>query len=100
MQTHVLRIGDIAIATNPFELYIDYGVQMKARSPAEQTFVIQLAGDSGRYLPTPKAIDGGSYSALPVSNRVGPEGGQVLVEETVKAIRALWPAAVPETTGK
>ena len=66
---------------------------MKSRSPAEQTFLIQLAAGSGKYLPTPKAIEGGSYSALPVSNRVGPEGGQVLVDETVQAIGALWPAA-------
>nr|MDQ3624737.1 hypothetical protein [Verrucomicrobiota bacterium] len=92
IELHVLRIGDVAIATNPFELYLDYGVQMKARSPAEQTFLIQLAAGSAQYLPTPKAIEGGSYSALPVSNRVGPEGGQVLVDETVQAIRRLWPA--------
>jgi hypothetical protein len=92
MELHVLRIGDVAIATNPFELYLDYGVQMKARSPAEQTFLIQLATDAGGYLPTSKAIEGGSYSALPVSNKVGPEGGQLLVDETVRAIRNLWPA--------
>jgi hypothetical protein len=93
IELHTLRLGDIAIATNPFELYLDYGVQMKSRSPAEQTFLIQLAAGSGKYLPTPKGIEGGSYSALPVSNRCGPEGGQVLVEETVRAIRAFWPAA-------
>lgn len=100
IELHVLRIGDIAIATNPFELYLDYGVQMKSRSPAEQTFLIQLACDSGGYLPTPKAIEGGSYSALPVSNKVGPEGGQELVSETVRAIHGLWPASEPEKPGK
>lgn len=102
IEAHVLRIGDVAIATNPFELYLDYGVQMKSRSPAEQTFVIQLAAGSGKYLPTVKAIEGGSYSALPVSNRVGPEGGQVLVDETVRAIAALWersPAAASKAGG-
>ena len=91
VELHVLRLGDVAIATNPFELYLDYGVQMKARSPAEQTFLIQLAAGSSKYLPTPKAIEGGSYSALPMSNRVGPEGGQMLVEETLRAIHARWP---------
>ncbi len=96
----MLRIGDVAIATNPFELYLDYGVQMKARSPAEQTFLIQLAAGSGKYLPTPKAIDGGSYSALPVSNLVGPEGGQALVDETVQAIRSFWPAVVEPAAKK
>lgn len=44
MELHVIRLGDIAIATNPFELFTDYGIQMKTRSPALQTFVIQLAG--------------------------------------------------------
>lgn len=91
MELHVLRIGDIAIATNPFELFLDYGIQMKTRSPALQTFLIQLSCGSGGYLPTPKAIEGGSYSGLPHTNKVGPEGGQMLVDHTVKAIQALWP---------
>lgn len=90
MELHVLRIGDIAIATNPFELFLDYGLQIKGRSPALQTFLIQLTCGSGRYLPTPKAITGGSYSGLPHTNKVGPEGGQVLVERTVQAIQAQW----------
>jgi hypothetical protein len=35
---------------------------------------------------------------LPVSNAVGPEGGQMLVDETVNAIRAHWPQ--PAATSK
>jgi hypothetical protein len=89
MELHVLRLGDVAIATNEFELYTDYGVQMKARSPAVQTFLIQLTG-SGGYLPTPRAVAGGSYSAIIQSSRVGPEGGQVLVDRTVDNLNALW----------
>jgi hypothetical protein len=90
MELHVLRLGDVAIATNDFELFTDYGVQIKARSPAVQTFIIQLAGSAG-YLPTERAVRGGGYSAVIQSSRVGPEGGQVLVDRTVEAIRALWP---------
>lgn len=89
-EAHVLRIGDCAIATNQFELYLDYGVQMKARSPALQTFVIQLAG-SGTYLPTARAVPGGAYGSIPQSTQVGPEGGRMLVEETLKSIDELWP---------
>jgi len=92
MELHVLRLGDVAIATNPFELFVDYGVQIKARSKAVQTFIIQLACNSGMYLPTARAVRGGSYSAEVVSNYVGPKGGKVLVNHTVKAIAALWPA--------
>jgi hypothetical protein len=92
-EVHVLRIGDVAIATNPFELFHDYGVQMKARSKALQTFVIELTGPGGTYLPTERAVAGGGYSAIIQSNRVGPEGGQMLVERTVEVIHALWPDA-------
>jgi hypothetical protein len=90
MELHVLRIGDIAIATNPFELFTDYGIQMKGRSPALQTFVIQLSG-SGTYLPSARAVYAGGYSAIAESNEVGPEGGQILVDRTLDQINALWP---------
>lgn len=90
-QFHVIRLGDVAICTNPFELYTDYGIQIKARSKAVQTFVIQLTGErSGSYLPTAKAVKGGGYSAIPPSCPVGPEGGQALVDQTVEAINSLW----------
>ncbi len=89
IRMHAVRLGDIAIVTNPFELYLDFGIQMKARSPAEQTFVVQLAG-GGTYLPTAKAVAGGHYGAEAASNMVGPEGGQLLVDRTVEAMEALW----------
>ena len=90
MELHAIRLGDIAIATNDFELFTDFGIQVKARSPALQTFIIQLAGP-GSYVPSERAARGGGYSAIVESNKVGPEGGQVLTERTVEAIKALWP---------
>ncbi|MCS7180984.1 MAG: hypothetical protein NZ891_06515 [bacterium] len=86
---HVLKIGDIVFATNPFECYLDYGMRIKARSKAIQTFVVQLVG-SGTYLPTEKAVKGGSYGAIAPSCVVGPEGGRELVEETLKCIEELF----------
>jgi len=89
MELHVVRIGDVAICTNPFELFTDYGIRLKARSKAVQTFVVQLVGP-GTYLPTDKAIRGGHYSAIVHSSLVGPEGGNVLVDRTVDIIDSLW----------
>jgi len=89
MELHALRLGDVAIGTNPFELYTDFGVQMKARSPGIQTFIIQLAGP-GSYLPTERAMNHGGYGAVIQSSKIGPDGGQLLVEETVKTWKALW----------
>ena len=92
VEMHALRLGDVAVATNPFELYTDYGVQIQGRSPAGQTMLIQLASpvDKGFYLPTPRALAGKGYSAIPQSCLVGPEGGQMLVERTLAAIGELF----------
>lgn len=88
-EIHVLRLGDIAFASNPFEYYLDYGVQIKVKSPAIQTFLVQLAG-RGTYVPSQRAASVGAYGAVPASNPVGPEGGQILADKTVGLIRSLW----------
>ncbi len=89
MELHVLRIGAAAVCTNRFELFTDYGICIKARSQAVETFVVQLVGP-GTYLPTKKAVRGGHYSAIVESSLVGPEGGQILVDRTVETINSMW----------
>ena len=88
VEVHVLRLGDVAVATNPFELYLDYGVRMKARSAAVLTLTVQLACMHCGYLPTERAVRGGGYSAEHFV--VGPEGGQKLVNETVRVVNELF----------
>ena len=89
-ESHILRLGTVAFATNPFELFLDFGNQIKARSYAEQTFLVQLAGGSEGYLPTEKAEKGGHYSAFIASGLVGHVGGEQLVRETLKNINRLF----------
>jgi hypothetical protein len=80
----------VAICTNQFELFTDYGIRIQSRSNALQTFVIQLAAGSGSYLPTEKAVKGGGYSAVIQSDVVSPEGGQILVDRTVSLINDMF----------
>jgi hypothetical protein len=91
-ELHALRIGSAGLVTNPFELYLDYSLRIKARSPAAQTFVVQLAAGWGWYLPTERAVSGGSYGAMPAVSQVGPEGGQEWVEASLVELQALFPA--------
>jgi len=90
IEAHFVRLGEVAFATNPFEYYLDFGIQIKVRSPATQTFLVQLAGE-GSYLPSPRSVVGGGYGSVAASNAVGPEGGQVLAEQTVQKLRKLFP---------
>ena len=89
VEIHVVRLGDLVICSNPFEMYCEYGIRIKARSRATQTFILQMSG-FGSYLPTARAQMAGSYSAIPQSNVIGPEGGQMLVDKTVEIIDQLW----------
>lgn len=88
MEFHVIRLGEVAFASNPFELFVDYGFRITGRSKAKQTFIVQLSCDYCDYLPTERALQGGGYSAM--ANLIGPIGGQVLVNETVDLINAMW----------
>lgn len=90
IELHFIRLGDIAFATDPYELFLDYGNRMRARSKAAQTFLIQLACGSKGYLPTARAEAGSHYSAYVSSGTVGHEGGELLVEKTVTEINSMF----------
>jgi hypothetical protein len=65
-----IRIGDVGIAAIPFEVFVETGLELKARSPFEQTFTIELANGSYGYLPTPRHHDLGGYETWFGTNRV------------------------------
>ena len=93
MELHVIGLDDVAFASNQFELYMDYQHRIQARSPFVQTFVVQLAGQSGEgggsYLCTQRGFEGRGYSASMYCNLVSPAGGQELVEETVRLLKEI-----------
>ncbi len=89
-EIHIIRFGDIAIATNPYELFLDYGNKIRARSHAKQTFLIQLACGCRGYLPTEKAEKGSHYSAYVSSGKTGHEGGDLLVRTTLEHINKMF----------
>jgi len=72
---------------------MDYMHRIQARSPFEQTFIVQLAGtpgeEGGTYLPTERAAKNLGYSASVYDSLVSPAGGQQLVDETVKILQSI-----------
>lgn len=94
MEMHIVAMGDIAFATNRFELYMDYQHRIQARSPFTQTFIVQLCAqpglNGGGYLATERGVWGVGYSASVFCNEVSPKGGQELVEESVAELKRLY----------
>lgn len=90
-EIHAVKIGNIAFTTCPFELYLAFQHRIQARSPFMQTFMVQLTAsdtesETACYLPTKRAAANKGYSAIMFSCNVAPEGGQTLVEETLKVL--------------
>lgn len=56
-----MRIGDLGIVAIPCEVFVEIGLEIKARSPLKPTFTIELANGYNGYLPTPEQHRLGGY---------------------------------------
>ncbi len=91
MPVHALRIGDVALLTQPCELYCQFGIDIKRRSPTPLTAVVGLADGYCGYCPTIAGILGGGYSGQPISwTRLEPYAGYKLVEAAGPMLNRLW----------
>jgi neutral ceramidase len=87
-EVQVLRLHqDLAIVLLPGEVFVDLGLAIKQASPFKHTLVIELSNDNPAYIPTEKAFKEGSYET--VNSRIASGGGERLVAEAVRLLKAL-----------
>jgi neutral ceramidase len=84
------RLGPFAIVTNPGELFVEYGLQLKQQSPFPHTVVAELANDWAWYMPTREAFEQQVYEALVGPNQISLEGIETLVDTANDLLQALW----------
>ncbi len=83
------RIGDLGIASIPFEVFTETGLEIKAQSPFKDTFTIELANGSYGYLPTPKQIDLGGYETWLGTNRVEREASEKIKARALELLNSV-----------
>jgi hypothetical protein len=85
------RIGDVGFASLPGELFVEWGLKIKAESPFPWTYPVELGGDYLGYLVTEQAWEAGGYeSLLARSARPSVEGVARLVEAAQQLLVQLW----------
>lgn len=84
------RIGDLGIATGPGQMFCEFGLDARARSPFAPTMYVSLANGNAGYVPTAEALEKGGYEpTLCRGSRLVPEAGAAIVDSQVKLLGAL-----------
>ena len=65
LKLQALRIGDLGITAIPNEVYAITGLKLKAQSPLQPTFSIELANGAEGYIPPPEQHKLGGYTTWP-----------------------------------
>ena len=86
---HVFGIGDLGVASIPFEVFAETGLEIKEKSPFDQTFVIGIAGGYYGYLPTPKQHELGGYETWLGSSSVEIEASEKIVAELLTLLKQI-----------
>ncbi len=86
-----LRLGEAALVGVPGEVFVEFGLMIKERSPFRRTYVAGFANDYAGYVATRRAFMGGSYEVWPTLNaRIGREGGYLMVDKAVELLEELY----------
>jgi neutral ceramidase len=90
-EVQVMRIGDLAVASTPGEMFVQLGLEIKRRSAAPHTFVVELANGWVGYLLNPGGFAEGGYEAYPGPwTKVSEDAGQMLVDKAAELMEELW----------
>jgi len=91
LPVHAVRIGDLAITTQPCELFCQFGLDIKRRSPGKGTIVVGMTDGYNGYCPTVYGLLGGGYSGAPISwTRLEYDAGYKIVETSSILLNKLW----------
>ncbi len=88
VEIHVFRLdSQNAIVTMPGEIFAELGLNLKARSPFNNTMIVTLSNASIVYVPTSQAFLEGDYEAI--NSRLAPGSGEQMVDEVLDILRSL-----------
>lgn len=86
-----LRLGNMLFIGLPGEIFTDWGLEIKRWSPAEFTFIAELANDWFGYIPTSDQAHRGAYGTQPtLSRQLDADGGRQMTDAVQVMMWDLW----------
>ena len=88
VEVGAIAFSNVAISTNPAELFVEFGLEIKERSPFEVTLVSELSNGYCGYVPTEHAFDEGGYEThrSVFSSRLAKNAGLLITEKSVEML--------------
>jgi hypothetical protein len=99
VEVMVIRIGDIAFVGLPGEIFNEFGLDIKAKSPCKNTIVTGLTNDDRAYFPTAGSFTQGpkgftpyitGYETTPGSTLYEIGSGEKLDESVIKQLNSIF----------
>jgi hypothetical protein len=99
VEVQAIQVGPVVCISNPAELFVEYGLELKKKSPFPLTFPVELANGCVGYVPTQEAFGktGGGYETRLTSySNLEITAGQQFVEAGLELARGMKPGKIPE----
>jgi len=90
VEVMAMRVGDAAVVGLPGEIFCEFGLDLKQRSPAQHTLVVELSNDAVGYLPTRESFPQGGYEVSAGSTLYEPGAGERLADVAVEQLQRLF----------
>jgi hypothetical protein len=99
VEVMVIRIGEIAFAGLPGEIFNEFGIDIKAKSPCKNTIVTSLTNDYRAYFPTLVSFTQGpegftpmitGYETTPGTTLYEPGSGEKMAESAISQLNRLF----------
>jgi hypothetical protein len=84
-----ITLGDLAIACLPAEVFVEFGLAIKERSPFRHTMVAAYNDNSLQYIPTAAAFPEGEFEVDGGWRYIASGAGEALLECTVRVLTEL-----------
>lgn len=97
-EVQTVQVGPAVFAGAGGEIFVEFGLRLKAESPFEYTFPVSFANTSVGYVPTERALGatGGGYETrLSSYTNLVPNAGTRMTDALVELLASLEPGPMP-----